>query len=422
MTRPAATMGELAPIDFALSIMDSPRRPLDFTLLFHLSDAPSLDALRAGAKSARNVYPTTGSHIQGERWLRCAEPPDGITSATTTLSVSLTDIVQNFLARAIELGSQMPVQQLVITDVVSGGVKLVTRFHHAAADGLSAAQWIGHQLRVASGKEPTVVDVQPFQGLPLRTHDKPARKSRFAYAGTSQSLWTSQSGASGSRSWRTIEIEAGELRAGCRRVRGFTYNDLLATCALEVFALWNRVHTNHRKPKIGLWLPVNIRRQATAGFGNGTGRIRLYARYPNQICFIEKCREVRRQVSWSTKNGEWAVPRNNPLQTLPRWAAAAMLRCYLNRPGVDMATGVFSHAERWTGERGEVFDNVQKIESIGQLHKRHSVAINGATHHGRTWLTFTYDPGLMSPDDINCFVEMYQNQVELARRELRCAA
>jgi hypothetical protein len=402
--------------------MDSPRRPLDFTLLFHLSEAPSVAAMRAGAKSARNLYPTTGSHIQGERWLRFAEPSDGITSATTTASLTLADVVKAFLARPIDLGSQMPVQQLVITDGVSGRVKLVTRLHHAAADGLSAAQWIGHQLRVASGKEPPVLDVQPFQELPLRTHDKPARKSRFAYPGASQRLWTSQSGASGSRSWRTIELEAGELRAGCRRARGFTYNDLLATCALEVFALWNRVHANHRKPKIGLWLPVNIRRQVTTGFGNGTGRIRLYARYPDQICFIEKCREVRRQISWSTKNGEWAVPSNNPLQALPRWAAAATLRCYFNRPGVDMATGVFSHAERWTGEAGEVFDNVQKIESIGQLHQRHSVAINGATHYGRTWLTFTYDPGLMSLDDINSFVEMYQNQVELARRELQCAA
>jgi hypothetical protein len=402
--------------------MDSPQRPLDFTLLFHLSEAPSLEALRRGAKSARNLYPTTGSRIQGERWLRFTEPPDGITSATTTSSVTLTDVVQDFLARPIDLASQMPVQQLVITDGVSSDVKLVTRFHHAAADGLSAARWIGHQLRVASGKEPPVIDVQPFQELLLRTHDKPARKSRFAYPGASQSLWTSQSGASGSRSWRTIELEADELRAGCRRVRGFTYNDLLATCALEVFALWNRVHANHRKPKIGLWLPVNIRREAATGFGNGTGRIRLYARYSDQISFIEKCRAVRQQVSWSTKNGEWAVPHNNPLQTLPHWAAAAMLRCYLNRPGVDMATGVFSHAERWTGERGEIFDNVQKIESIGQLHQRHSVTINGATHHGRTWLTFTYDPGLMSPADVNYFVDMYQNQVELARRELRCAA
>ena len=84
-----------------------------------------------------------------------------------------------------------------------------------------------------------------------------------------------------------------------------------------------------------------------------------------------------------------------------------------------MGTGVFSHAERWTGENGEIFQNVEKIESIGQLHTHYSVAINGATHRGRTWLTFTYDPGLLSPEDIEQLVEMYQDQIALARREFQ---
>ena len=83
-----------------------------------------------------------------------------------------------------------------------------------------------------------------------------------------------------------------------------------------------------------------------------------------------------------------------------------------------MATGVFSHAERWTGEGGEVFQNVEKIESIGPLHSRYCLAINGATHCGQTWLTFTYDPSLLSSEDIQRLVEMYQEQVALARREL----
>jgi len=82
-----------------------------------------------------------------------------------------------------------------------------------------------------------------------------------------------------------------------------------------------------------------------------------------------------------------------------------------------MATGVFSHAERWPGESVEVFRHLEKIESIGQLHTRYSVAINGVTLCGRTWLTFTYDSGLLSPEDIQCLVEMYQEQLALARRE-----
>ena len=47
--------GELSAIDLALVVMDSAQRPLDFTLLFHFSEAPGIDALRAGARSARNL-------------------------------------------------------------------------------------------------------------------------------------------------------------------------------------------------------------------------------------------------------------------------------------------------------------------------------------------------------------------------------
>jgi hypothetical protein len=83
-----------------------------------------------------------------------------------------------------------------------------------------------------------------------------------------------------------------------------------------------------------------------------------------------------------------------------------------------MSTGVFSHAEGWAGQGGEVFRRVEKVECIGQLHERHCVAVNGVTHAGRTWLTFTYDPGLLPPEHARRLVEVYQEQLELARREL----
>jgi hypothetical protein len=188
---------------------------------------------------------------------------------------------------------------------------------------------------------------------------------------------------------------------------------------MEVFSSWNRLHCGDRRAKVGLWLPVNIRRQSAVGFGNGTGRVRLYNRYTERASLADKCREIRAQLSWSLQHGEWAVPAKPPFKSLPLRAMAPLLRCYLKRPWVDMATGVFSHAERWTGEGGEIFQHVEKIESIGQLDRRYCVAINGATHRGQTWLTFTYDPGLLSSDDLQRIVEMYQEQIALANRELR---
>ncbi len=417
MNPSGANRGEFSAIDLALVVMDSPRRPLDFTLLFHFSEAPGIEALRVGAISARNLYPTTGSHLEGKHWVRFPHPEAGVGTVSIASSREITKVVNEFLERPIDLRTQMPVQQLVLVNETNSQVTLVTRFHHAVADGMSAAMWLGHQLRVAHGKETPVTSAAPFQELALRSHPAPVRKSRFAYRGASDRLWTRNDESSGGRRWLTIKIPAAALRNACRGA-GFTYNDLLATCALEVFSRWNRQHCGERKLKLGLWLPVNIRRQSTIGFGNGTGRIRLYHRAGEGASIADKCRGIRQQLSWTTQHGEWAVPGQLPFKSLPFWLTGKLLRGYLNRPGVDMATGVFSHAERWMGEDSELYKHLEKIESIGQLDRRHCVAINGATHHGETWLTFTYDPTQLALADIQSFVEMYQQQIGLAQQEL----
>ncbi len=408
----------LSTLDLIFSVMDSPRSPLDFTLLLQLKESPGLVALRAGAISARNRYPTTGSYIDKKQWVRFPEPGDGVRLVSTLSDGETTGAIEEFLDRSFDLRVQMPVQQLVIVNEGRRGVELVTRFHHAVADGLSAAMWLKHQLGVASGHETPVVQASTFENLCLRTALSPTKRSQFAFRGPSDRLWSSQAQPSGARRWLTIEFAATDLRKGCRTTGGFTYNDLLATCALEVFTRWNRARGDMRKPKIGLWLPVNVRQQSSVGFGNGTSRIRLYARYADNASLVDKCREVRRQVSWSGHHGEWFVPQDNPLEALPLWAISPLLRCYLNRPGLDMATGVFSHAEGWAGANGEIFRELEKIECIGLLHPRQCVAINGATHLSQTWLTFTYDPAMLSSDDIQQLSEMYQEQIALAQREL----
>lgn len=417
----AESEARLSTLDLVFSVMDSPARPLDFALVFHLKQAPSIEALRLGAASARNRYPTTGSYIKGKQWIRFAEPSDGTTLLEASTDATTTSRTEEFLDRPFDPREQAPVQQLVIRDTTDGAVKLITRFHHAAADGLSAAMWLRHQLRVASNKESPLADASPFDPLPLRTHSSPVKRSRFAHLGPSHRLWSprSQLGErSHTRRWHTIKVAAAGLRRACRRAGGFTYNDLLATCALEVFVRWNRMNGAGQGRRVGLWLPVNIRQQFFSGFGNGTGRIRIYARYGEVASLLEKCREVRRQISWSGEHGEWAVPQTHPLTRLPLWLMVPPLRRYLSRPWVDVATGVFSHAERWDGSDDETFQNVEKIESIGQLHRRHCVAINGATHQSQTWLTFTYDPGLLSSDCVHRIIEMYQEQIRLAEREL----
>jgi len=205
------------------------------------------------------------------------------------------------------------------------------------------------------------------------------------------------------------------VRIGC-----FSYNDLLATCALETFRRWNVRHQAepNQEQRTGLWLPVNIRRRPSSGFGNGTSRIRVYARYPPNASCLQKCQEIRRQITWSIEHGEWSVPTDSALTHLPVWAVGPLLRRYLNRANVDMTTGVFSHVERLTAHDNEVFRKVEKIESIGLLHPRHCLAINGATHCGQTWLTFTYDSSMLTDEDVRQIVALYQEEFSNVRREL----
>src|SRR5688572_14258922 len=102
-----ADRSELSAIDLAMVVMDSVRRPLDFTLLFHFSKALGIDALRAGSISARNVYPTTGSHLEGRHWVRQTQPEPGVSTLSIASSAEIPKAVDQFRQRPIDLRTQM---------------------------------------------------------------------------------------------------------------------------------------------------------------------------------------------------------------------------------------------------------------------------------------------------------------------------
>jgi hypothetical protein len=370
-------------LDCAFKLLDSPSSPQDFTLILHFNQPPDSERLHAGAKSACESYGTgskisTDTRIDIERFVNERFHPD-----------------------------PTPIKQMF------DGHTLASRFHHAAADGLSAALWLGHQLSVAYGLTPPARSAE----LSLRRAETSVRRSQFAYDGACDRLWTPNATRTGTRHWMTFSFCSTELRQACRQAGGFTYSDLLATCALETLRQWNLRHSRNGPPQVGLWLPMNIRSRSFEGFGNGTSRVRLYARYPSTASIIEKTREVRRQVSWTTEHGEWAIPELPLLTHLPAWITAPLLNRYLNRPSIDMATGVFSHADRWAGDAREAFQHVDRIECIGLLHPRQNLAINGATHRDKTWMTFTSDTGLLRDSDVDDLVEMYKQQILVATTE-----
>ena len=369
-------------LDRAFQLLDDARSPQDFTLILYFTHPLDPERLAVGAKSACEFF--------------CID---------REIDIQTRIDLEQFVNEPFD---QYPIKQML------NGATLATRFHHAAADGLSAALWLGHQLSVAYGLTPPAASA----GLSLRRAAVSTRRSQFAYDSACDSLWTPNATRSGTRRWTTFSFPSSDLRQACRRAGGFTYSDLLATCVLETFSEWNTQHLHNGRPKVGLWLPMNIRSRSFSGFGNGTSRIRLYARYEQSASMVEKAREVRRQISWTTENGEWAVPDIPLFTRLPGWILAPVLKGYLNRPSVDMATGVFSHVDRWAGEAREAFTYVDRIECVGLLHPRQNLAINGATHHQQTWMTFTYDAGMLRASEADELVEIYKRQLALAQQEL----
>jgi hypothetical protein len=409
---------ELSTLETLIDVASEPaQRPLDFALILQLRNSPDIQSLKIGAQSARTLFPRTNSFIRNNQWIPSQLADASVTVLQEDVDEDSSEQIKAFLDRPLDPKEQVPVQQLLIVNERARQTKLVTRFHHVVADGLSAAMWLGHQLRVAYGLESQPSVALQRQELVLRSHSSPVRKSEFAFGGAACPLWLRSNRRSNKRRWATFDFNAGRLRERCRRARGFTYNDLLVTCLLEVFVKWNSEHG--RKRNVSLWLPVNIRKKPLAGFGNGTSRIRVYARYDDSLSIADKCREIRKQIAWSIRHGEWAIPNDLPFERWPAWVARPIIRGYLNRPRVDMGTAVFSHLERLDRSDELVFQNVERVECVGLLHKQHSLALNGSTQRSRTWLTFTYDPSLLFATDIDRLIEIYKDQLARAIRELR---
>lgn len=403
---------QLSPLDLISTVMDRPARPLDFAFVLHLRDAPSYAALAEGGASARREFPSTAAILDGKVW-RHAPTTDGALRVRDVDDSRVQQTVEEYVDAPWDLGRTPPVQQLVVTGPGSRGAVLVTRFHHAAADGLSAAMWLRHQLDVTWGARAPTSARAPHLHPELKRHAAARRVSAFAFGHPSDRLQVDSRPPSATRRWRTIAWRSGVPRAPLTGDGGVSYNDRLATSALETFRIWNAARVPGRAAEVGLWLPINIRAQPLKGFGNGSSRIRVYNRYPADATFHEKCRAVRRQVDWSRAQGEWAVPEHGWLRRLPMPVLKPLLRAYFNRPWVDMGTGVFSHMQRSPLDDLRP-DQATRVEVIGMLDTRHPFGISAISIGDVTYLTFVHDPAQIRDAEAAELVAIYERQLALA--------
>ena len=389
--------------------MDCEARPLDFALILHFQGSLDAEALRKGAASACNRFPSTGSVVDGKNWRRLDDPRIRIEEiADEATERSIERSLASFVNAPLRLTKDPPLCQMLAGIDSTGKTCLATRVHHCAADLLSCLFWLHHQLRVAAGADEPIREIVAFDHP--RLADAPPDARRNPYWGRSDPLRARSAAASSERRWNTFSIPSGHFTSLSRERNGFTYNDVLVTALLETVHWWNTC-TGEPARKVGIWLPINIRRQPFEGFGNGSSRIRVRRNYSDSASFREKCLAVRRQVDEARLSGEWVVPENPLASRLPLGIFGPALRAYLRRPWADTGSVSFTHLQHWPGKEDEVFGGLERVEVVGALHERHSLMLAAVTWSDRTWLTATYDPALLRRQDVDAISDHFRHRI-----------
>ena len=404
----------LSTLDLVSLVMDSAVRPLDFAVLLHFDREIAANDLARGARSARNLHSTTGCRVVGGRWFPME--PDSLEPAFRSLQQGdRKELIERFLRTPFDLASGPPLRQAWVGDVDAGTGCLVTKVHHCVADMLSVLAWIRHQLRVASDLDRPCSE--PAAMVPPALAEAPPGAKRNPVWDRCAPLWTRPGEASSERRRTTYSFSHSELAGISLAERGFTFNDVLVVAALETLQEWNRVHGDNGR-RAGIWLPVNIRRDAFEGFGNASSRIRVRRDYADGLDLSDMCRAVRSQVNLARERGEWIVPQRTLLTGIPVRFSAPLVRAYLNRPWADMGSAAFSHVQKWPGQDDPVFAGLQELGVLGAMHKRHALIFAAVSLGDRTWMTITYDPALLWPEDVAVIKDHYLSTVRAASRGL----
>jgi hypothetical protein len=210
-----------------------------------------------------------------------------------------------------------------------------------------------------------------------------------------------------------------ELQSHVREVGGFSYDDMLLTCAFETFNRWNRRHNLSRQGELCIWRPVDVRVNPGTGFGNGSSRLCVHDRYPSEASLLHKCRYVGRQVASSERDRVWPDPGHWVSTRLPLALMAPLVRNAFARPWIDLGSALFSHMDLGDFAVETVFRDVRGIDCIGPLLPSQPVALHGTTQAGVTRLTLVYDPGLLSSADAHALAGLYEQQVAGIREQFR---
>lgn len=377
-------------LDFSFDSMDTEERFLDFVLVSGLKKtAPNFEALNRGASRAFHCFPKAACKIQGYNWKK-DQKDWSIRFIELGVSENLHDTIKLLIQERIVLSQERGIRQYYITQ--NEKVTLVTRFHHAVGDFMSLMQFMHVQFFENS---PYKVEKK----LEMHKHPWPKIKSAYAYQKPSHQLGIDGAlSPSKNREWNQLQLEIPNFN--WKEKFGFTYNDYLTAIVLKSMKEWEIERTKDPGRRICLWLPVNIRKHPFEGFGNGSSRLKIYNRYPIDMSVSVLALKIREQVKWNRVKGVWNTPTRIP--KLPKKMMKGILTLYSKKPGSDLGSSVFSHAEKYTGFE-DLVASFSSVEVVSQLLYHYGMCLAASTFEGKTFITTTWDAGAISEESIHDF-------------------
>lgn len=394
-------------VDFSFDVMDTPERYLDFVLVSGLkSTAPSYDQLNLGARRAFKSFPKAASKIKGYQWI-----PDNkdwkIQFIELTATDNLHETIKLLVQERIMLGEERGIRQYYIKQ--NDKVTFVTRFHHAVGDFIAMMMFMHVQWF-----ENSAYKVQ--KPLKMYKHPWPKIRSAYAYKQPSHQLGIDDKLVpSKQREWNQLQLEIPKDKHTWKEKYGFTYNDYLTAIVLKSMKEWEIERTKDPGRRICLWLPVNIRKNPFEGFGNGSSRLKLYNRYPTDMSVKILAMKIREQVKWNREKGVWHTPTKIP--KLPKQMMKKLLTLYTKKPGSDLGSSVFSHAEKYTSFE-DLVGTFSSVEVISQLLYHYGMCLAASTFDGKTFITTTWDQGAINDDVIHDFQRIILKNKIQADQEL----
>jgi hypothetical protein len=384
---------EMNLVDFSFAAMESPERGLDFCLVVELKTHVSIEYLKEGASRAFAAYPKSAAKMKGYEWV----PDDQSWPLSIVYSgneMAMQKEMEDFVQESFRLNLERGIKQRLFQ--CEGRQFLITKMHHALADGLSILLWLKAQLT-----QSPVINYP----LSLKTHPKAMKESLYKLSKTPDRFGhDSPEAISSRRRWSSLEFEIPQTSF---KDLGISYNDFICTVIFKAMNEWFLERKKSDK-NISLYIPVNIRENPFQGFGNGSSRIKIYDDY-SELSYQKTAISIREQVNWCKKNGLWSLPSSlKTVGKLPLWLSRFLLKTYAAKPGIDMGSMVFSHVESYKGME-DLFALFKDVKGLAQLYKSYSAGMTAVSLNGKTILTTTWDSAQLTTADIEHFHESITN-------------